>query len=93
MKADDLVAADATEVTMDPDLLSAMQALGFRSATYSLFSHPTRKWVATIKGVFPDGTDRTWIGTGDTPDEAEAEVIDALSKWILNQPIPFTNAP
>jgi hypothetical protein len=88
MKLDDLIAADQTVINLDPDVISVLIAFGFTSASYTLYSHTTLKYVGTIEGVRADGTKHTWIGTGTTPEEAEADALDALAKWILGQPIP-----
>lgn len=91
MKLDDLIAADSTDASLDPDLVDALRVFGFTTATYTLFTHPTHKYVATIYATRPDGTGHTWVGTGKTPDEAYQDVLDSLAKWVVQQPpLPFT---
>jgi hypothetical protein len=90
MRVDDLIAAESLSDDLDPDLTFALVAFGFSAATGTLFHHPTKGWIYTIAASRPDGSSLTWIGVGNTPAKAEDDAIDALSKWILNQPIPVT---
>ena len=89
MKLDDLVAQDTiADSNLDDEIVGALGAFGFTSASGTLFQHPTKGWVYTISATRKDGSSLTWIGVGKTPEDAIEEAVDAVAKWILNQPIP-----
>lgn len=93
MKLDDLIQADNT-APLDEDMTNALSVFGFSNCTYSLYQkQPSGEYVGVLSGEKPDGSTMNWIGTGKTPDDAYDEAVDALAKWILNQPIPFWPAP
>lgn len=88
MKLDDLLEADQSGPNLDPQIVAALNLFGFVNVSYSLYFKPgagPAPYVGIIVGIKSDGTNHTWTGTGNTPTEAEADTIDALSKWILNQ--------
>ena len=92
MKIDDLLSADAaTGGSLDPILVTALTSYGFVSVTYSLYQRAGQPpvYVGLITGIKKDLSSHVWTGTGHTPDEAETNTIDALAKWILNQPVPY----
>ena len=90
MKLDDLITADTLSYPgdLDLDLIAAMNAHGFITVAYTLFQKGPNNFVGVITAHYPDGTGHTWIGSGNDPDEAELNAIDALSKWMINQMTP-----
>lgn len=90
MKATDLISQDNATVDLDDEIVSALGAFGFVSASGTMFSHPNGGWVYTINAKHGNGSSLTWIGTGKTEEEAVADAVDAVAKWILTQPIPVT---
>lgn len=94
MRLDDLLEADATTHPIDPDILAALNAFGFVTATYTLYQkQPAGDFVVAIMAERADGSSMSWFGSGKTPDEAQIDAIDACAKWILNQPVPFWPTP
>lgn len=87
MKIDDLIEADNTTVD-DQEILDALTAFGFVSAIYTLYHNPTVGYVAKITALRADGSGMTWLGNGTSPQEAEADAIDTMAKWLLTQPQP-----
>lgn len=90
MKLDDLLSADTVRHAgdLDPDLIAGLNAHGFVTVSYTLFQKSPTNFVGVITARYPDGTGHTWVGSGNDPDEAEMNAIDALSKWMINQLTP-----
>ena len=90
MKLDDLISADTLSYPgdLDSDLIAAMNAFGFVTVTYTLFQKAPTNFVGVITATKADGSGHTWVGSGNDPDEAELNAIDALSKWMINQMTP-----
>ena len=90
MKLDDLLSADTVRHAgdLDPDLIAALNAHGFVTVNYTLFQKGSNNFVGVITAHYANGQGHTWIGSGNDPNEAEMNAIDALSKWMINQMTP-----
>lgn len=90
MKLDDFIAADntASDGPIDDDIVKALGAFGFVTVSYTL-TKPFLVYIGTITAHRRDGTFVQWKGIGATDTEAETEAIDALARWVMNQPTPL----
>lgn len=97
MKLDDLLNTGAKPTTIDPVYANALLAFGFVTATYTLYRQTQFQgkppFVGTITALRRDGSFQTWIGVGNTEQDAEMDAFDALARWILNQSIPSILTP
>ena len=90
MKAADIIAAD-NSTNLDQEVLDALYAFGYYQVDLSLYQrqHPSQ-WFCILTAFHRDGGQRDWAGHGLTVEDAKWDAIDAVAKWMLQQPLPVT---
>lgn len=84
MRPEDIRAADASTVSLDAEILDGLRRFGFIAVRTALLVK-SGSFAYTITAIHSNGTNRTWIGMGNSPEDAQLDAVDALARWVLGQ--------